>query len=146
LHHPDDPAWVWLLWATEDGLSSRQIRERLRGRVPIRTIQAGLARVRRQLDSCVQNRPLVPDPRLVPFFPCGPYTPTTRCRHDIEPIRLGSCLCCLVCHRSGLDGHPALRRDPRSDPKPDRKPKQARTPKKETRRSRRKKLYGELGP
>jgi hypothetical protein len=46
-------------------------------------------------------------PRLVPLFPIGSYTPQSRCAHS-GPIERGSVLCCMVCHTSGQDDHPAL--------------------------------------
>ncbi|QEH38666.1 hypothetical protein OJF2_72720 [Aquisphaera giovannonii] len=60
--------------------------------------------------------------RLVPLFPVGPFTPTSRCPHH-GPIPKGSDLCCMVCLQSGHDDHPDLRRDPRTDPRPE--PKRA---------------------
>jgi hypothetical protein len=46
-------------------------------------------------------------PRLVPLFPVGAYTPQSMCGHH-EPIQRGSLFCCMICHRSGHDDHPAL--------------------------------------
>ena len=62
------------------------------------------------------NRP----PRLVPLFPIGAFTPRSACPHH-GPIRTGSDFCCMVCSQSGIDDHPALKRDPRTDPRPERK-------------------------
>ena len=59
-------------------------------------------------------------PRLVPLFPIGALTPQSACPHH-GPIRAGSVFCCMVCSRSGVDDHPALKRDPRTDPRPERK-------------------------
>jgi hypothetical protein len=61
---------------------------------------------------------------LVPLFPIGPFTPSSECPHR-GPIREGSLLCCMVCSASGIDGHPALVRDPDTDPRPE--PKTRRT-------------------
>lgn len=58
------------------------------------------------------NRP----PRLVPLFPIGVLTPGSACPHH-GPIRAGSVYCCMVCSQSGVDDHPALKRDPRTDPR-----------------------------
>ena len=57
-------------------------------------------------------------PRLVPLFPIGPFTPSTPCGHH-HPIRAGSVFCCMVCHTSGMDDHPGLKRNPRTDPAPE---------------------------
>jgi hypothetical protein len=62
------------------------------------------------------NRP----PRLVPLFPIGGFTPRSTCPHH-GPIRAGSVFCCMVCSQSGVDDHPALKRDPRTDPRPERR-------------------------
>src|SRR5271166_5094114 len=62
------------------------------------------------------NRP----PRLVPLFPIGAFTPRSACPHH-GPIRTGSEFCCMVCSQSGVDDHPALKRDPSTDPRPERK-------------------------
>jgi hypothetical protein len=59
--------------------------------------------------------------RLIPLFPIGAYTPHSACPHR-EPINQGSTLCCMVCHHSGMDAHPALRRDPQTEPAPEPKP------------------------
>lgn len=57
---------------------------------------------------------------LVPLFPVGSFTPNSPCPHH-GPIREGSLLCCMVCSASGIDGHPALARDPATDPLPEAK-------------------------
>jgi hypothetical protein len=58
---------------------------------------------------------------LVPLFPIGAFTPSSKCPHH-GPIREGSLFCCMVCSTSGMDDHPALRRDPLTDPKPEPRP------------------------
>jgi hypothetical protein len=83
-------------------------------------------------------------PRLLPLFPVGSYTPHSKCAHN-SSIRYGSRFCCMVCHRSGMDGHPALQRDPRTDPLPERKAALAPVPRStgsETRKQRRERLFG----
>ena len=65
----------------------------------------------------VQDDPNRP-PRLVPLFPIGAFTPRSACPHH-GPIRTGSDFCCMVCSQSGVDDHPALKRDPRTDPRPE---------------------------
>jgi hypothetical protein len=61
---------------------------------------------------------------LIPLFPVGAYTPQSSCPHR-EPIEKGSAFCCMVCHRSGMDEHPAMQRDSRTDPAPESKPELA---------------------
>jgi hypothetical protein len=46
-------------------------------------------------------------PQLVPLFPVGTYTPSSRCAHR-GPIERGSVFCCMICHTCGQDDHPAL--------------------------------------
>ncbi|OJW18828.1 MAG: hypothetical protein BGO49_17545 [Planctomycetales bacterium 71-10] len=87
---------------------------------------------------------------LVPLFPVGPFTPTSPCPHH-GPIRQGSLLCCMVCSASGMDGHPALARDPATDPRPESNSRRARRPNEtkspvapveaETRRQRRSRIF-----
>src|SRR5271157_316086 len=82
------------------------------------------------------NRP----PRLVPLFPIGAFTPGSACPHH-GPIRAGSVFCCMVCSQSGVDDHPALKRDPRTDPRPERKAALVRVAGvRETRKQRRQRL------
>jgi hypothetical protein len=94
-----------------------------------RRVQSGILRAQRQeLEKKTQGRNAVtvapsagsrPEPqvmpRLVPLFPIGPFTPDTRCGHR-HPIRAGSVFCCMVCHSSGYDNHPELKRDPKTEP------------------------------
>jgi hypothetical protein len=79
-------------------------------------------------------------PRLVPLFPIGAFTPGSACPHH-GPIRVGSVFCCMVCSQSGVDDHPALKRDPRTDPRPERKAALERVAGvRETRKQRRQRL------
>jgi len=55
---------------------------------------------------------------LVPLFPVNGFTPESPCPHH-GPLPEGSALCCMACHKSGMDDHPAIRRDRRFDPRPD---------------------------
>jgi len=51
----------------------------------------------------------------------------------------------MICHRSGLDGHPALQIDPDEMPRPERRPEPiapARKGAPETRRQKRARLFG----
>ncbi len=75
------------------------------------------------------------EPPLVPLFPIVALTPDAPCPHH-GPLPRGTVLVCMICHRSGLDNRPALRRDPATDPKPEPKP-EASKPKKLTRKERR---------
>jgi hypothetical protein len=49
-------------------------------------------------------------PKLMPIFPVESYMPRSRCPH-YGPIPRGSVLCCMVCHQSGQDHHPAMQPD-----------------------------------
>jgi hypothetical protein len=60
--------------------------------------------------------------RLIPLFPIGAFTPQSACPHH-DSIKRDSRLCCMVCHASGMDDHPGLRRDPKTDPSPEPRPK-----------------------
>jgi hypothetical protein len=107
--------------AARDGVSMRRVydgleRARAMDKKPSRDAQTGLS----SLDVDITHVP-----RLIPLFPIGSYTPQSACPH-LEPIEQGSALCCMVCHGSGMDAHPSLRRDPRMDPAPE--PKAEPTP------------------
>jgi hypothetical protein len=100
-----------------------------------RTVQLALARARdadrpagpqadpdADLESRIRDSSSAPkNPwwlELVPLFPIGAFTPTSKCPHH-GPIRPGSLFCCMVCSASGIDDHPALKRDPETDPRPE---------------------------
>ncbi|MDE2100510.1 MAG: hypothetical protein KGL39_24920 [Patescibacteria group bacterium] len=80
-------------------------------------------------------------PKLVPMFPLDSLTPSSKCPHR-RKIRKGSRLVCMICHESGLDGHKALKRHPRTDPAPEPKEK----PKKKTRKEQRADRYDASKP
>jgi RNA polymerase sigma factor (sigma-70 family) len=61
------------------------------------------------------------EPDLVPLFPVTSYTPYSPCPH-YEAIEHGSSLCCMVCHQSGRDADPALKRHVASEPRPEPRP------------------------
>ena len=130
------------------GLTIRQIADS--AGVKVRRIQLGIARARkRSLEryrECASTR-VRRGPRLVPLFPImpfRPFNPGPDCPHK-GPIREGSILCCMVCHQSGMDGHRALQRDPRTDPKPE--PKLPERPKPRlTRKERRKEKFQQHEP
>lgn len=75
------------------------------------------------------------EPPLVPLFPVADFTPHAACPHH-GPLPRGTVLCCMVCHKSGVDFRPALKRDTASEPKPEPKPEPVK-PKKLTRKERR---------
>jgi hypothetical protein len=54
--------------------------------------------------------------RIEPLWTANGLTPVTACPHRAY---LGEEVVCPVCHRTGLDGHPLLKRDARTDPKPE---------------------------
>jgi hypothetical protein len=88
--------------------------------------------------------------RLIPLFPIGAFTPQSTCPHH-DSIERGSRLCCMVCHASGMDDHPGIRHDPKTDPSPepvpapttDALPGRSRKPK-ETRKQRRRRQFTEV--
>lgn len=92
---------------------------------------------------------------LVPLFPIGAFTPASECPHR-GPIRPGSLFCCMVCSQSGVDGHPAMKRDPATDPEPESaaptpagrglREEVAASPAPETRRERRARRFASLRP
>jgi hypothetical protein len=92
---------------------------------------------------------------LIPMFPIVAFTPQSACRHGGESIKHGSRFCCMVCHVSGMDGHPGLRRDPATDPAPELESQPAAAPamaepsntvaRRETRRERRRRLFEAAG-
>jgi hypothetical protein len=110
-----------------------------RAGVSVRRVRLGLASARTQARPALDRNTLRP-PRLIPLFPIGPYTPHSSCAHR-QPIRAGSVLCCMVCHSSGVDDHPALWSGPGGSPTLEntRSVDEAR---RETRRQRRLRLFG----
>ncbi len=92
---------------------------------------------------------------LTPMFPIGAFTPQSSCPHGGESLRHGSKLCCMVCHTSGMDGHPGLRLDPATDPTPEPESLDAalsvsvepsnEVARRETRRERRRRLFEAAG-
>ena len=134
---------IWL-WASRHGVNANEMATR--DGVSTRRIQFGLAAA-----SCRESRMLKDvrhPPRLVPLFPLGPYSPQSACRHH-RPIERGSVFCCMVCHTSGQDDHPALQLDPRFDPKLDDTSTASLSKtlgderiRQETRRQRRRRLFG----
>jgi hypothetical protein len=133
------------LWDSRHGVNANEIAT-CQG-VSIGRVQFGLARARRQ-ESRWFLRDVRRPPRLVPLFPVGPYSPQSSCGHH-RPIERGSLFCCMVCHASGQDHHPALQHDRRFDQRlggksanPVRKTVCGEKLCRETRRQRRQRLFG----
>lgn len=90
--------------------------------------------------------------RLIPLFPIGAFTPQSLCSHH-DTIKRGSHLCCMVCHASGMDDHPGLQRDPKTEPSPEPGPAPAAdgfvptrsSEPKETRKQRRRRQFAGAG-
>ena len=148
--------YIWL-YDLRHGLSIHEIA--VRAGVSIGRVRYGVKRARAQekpissiavIEQSSSNAETIRPPRLIPLFPVGPYTPQSACPHRV-PIKPGSALCCMVCHRSGKDDHPALQRDSQTDPSPE--PRLVPTPARqpglgaplETRRQRRRKQFAQQG-
>jgi hypothetical protein len=130
--------YIWL-WDHRHGICTKAIA--MREGVTVQRVEFGLDRAQAQEKTCTNSAAIRP-PRLIPFFPIGSFTPQSACGHN-RPIVPGSVLCCMVCHRSGVDDHPAFKRDPLTEPAPE--PKPAPAPKKttrETRKQRRQRVFG----
>ena len=129
---------MWL-WDFRQGMSTNAIASR--ESVSIRRVRIGIARASARERRCPKNTKNRL-PWLVPLFPIGPYTPRSICGHR-KPIVSGSVLCCMICHRSGWDEHPAMQCNPETDPAPEpRLPSLAHHASPETRRERRQRLFG----
>jgi hypothetical protein len=111
--------FLWL-WERREGIAVVTIARR--ERTSVRAICEGLARAEATeafgagLVPVVdmppdRDRGPVNEPQLVPLFPIGHFVPASWCPHG-APIRRGSCLCCMVCHKSGLDHLGAFQRPP----------------------------------
>ena len=134
--------YVWL-WDLRHGISREMIASR--EGLSLRRVNAGLLRAQAQERGDVDDNAAwlgvngIRTLRLIPMFPIGPYTPQSACRHR-QAIASGSRFCCMVCHCSGVDKHPALRRDPGTDPAPE--PKAPPPPKKPARETRKVRARG----
>jgi hypothetical protein len=131
-----DPAWtlevaardyIWL-YDLRHGVGPREIAAR--GKVSVRQVREGLERARMLERNRLRATPVemlksgsMDDLglRLTPLFPIGSFTPQSACPHH-STIKSGSKLCCMVCHASGMDDHPGLRRDSQTDPSPEPQP------------------------
>ncbi len=128
--------------------------------VNVRQVQEGIERARKLERKCSKDA-LIEDLkpgglgdigfRLTPLFPIGAFTPQSTCPHR-NPMKRGSGFCCMVCHASGMDDHPGLRRDAATDPSPEpetaeesvevaSRPEPSSSP--ETRKQRRRRLFAE---
>jgi hypothetical protein len=95
--------YVWL-WDSYDNMSGKVPAVRERNRTQWGS--PALNRTRAVLTSrCLQFTWRLP--QLVPLFPVGNYTPSSTCAHR-GLIQRGSVFCCMICHTSGQDDHPAL--------------------------------------
>ncbi len=54
---------------------------------------------------------------VIPFD----LTPKAACTHP--PIEVGDKVYCVLCHQTGIEDHPLLKRDPKNEPRRDKKPK-----------------------
>lgn len=106
-------AWLWLEEMAA-GRSTAQIAAA--HKAAVRTVQAAVRGVRKQLDACRQHRADLVPPRLHVFFGCRPLTPRSTCNHGRVEIPRGDHQCCGICHRSGLDHLPYFHREPEADP------------------------------
>ncbi len=127
--------YIWL-YDRRHGLTLQAIADA--SHVSIGRVRAGLARAEaaEAAPDPVPNPLRLVPPRLMPLFPVGSYTPLSDCPHH-GAIRPGSILCCMVCHQTGQDAHPALQRDGKTDPVPDSKPTTMGPPDPQTRKARR---------
>lgn len=93
------------------------------------------------------------EPELVPAFGPQPgWSPDRACQEVCRhPVPKGSSLCCMQCHESGQDHHPALKRSKFTDPPPETKrvaaPRSVAVDRQhETRAQRRQRLFPPLQP
>jgi hypothetical protein len=148
--------YVWL-YDHRHGLSLNQIAARANATTD--DVMHGVERAI-ELERRLSERPAVnefktgrPDDthfRLIPLFPIVAFTPQSACPHH-NPIEEDSRLCCMVCHKSGMDDHPGLLRDPETDPSPEPTPRPAKAVRparsgeaKNTRKQRRHRKFAEV--
>lgn len=147
--------YIWL-YDSRHGVSIQEIAAR--AGVSVDRVRFGVGRAK-ALESKHSMRELSEDLRvrrpdelgfrLIPLFPIGAFTPRSECPHH-DTLERGSKLCCMVCHASGMDDHPGLRRDPQTDPSPEPQPAPAAeaapresAERKETRKQRRRRRFAE---
>jgi hypothetical protein len=137
--------YVWL-WDYRHGRPTKEIAAR--ERLSERRVREGISRAAASMtltpgETSALTDPALRTPRLEPLFPILTFTPQSACGHKRD-LRKGSCFVCMVCHKSGMDGHRALVRDPRTDPRPEPKKPPPPPPKpgaRESRRQRRARLF-----
>ena len=126
--------YVWL-YDHRRGVSLRKLADR--DGVSVDRVRDGVERAKALEIQCSgdemsekSGRRDEPEFELIPLFPIGSFTPQSTCSHR-DPIEKGSRFCCMVCHTSGMDDHPALRRVPKTKasfvPAPE-SPKEAAAP------------------
>lgn len=76
--------------------------------VSIRTIERRIKRAQLHED---HHKSSVHEPRLAIVFPVNDFTPTSSCAHP-DPIPDGDHVYCPSCHKTGVEGHAALRIGP----------------------------------
>jgi hypothetical protein len=135
--------FIWL-WDARHGVSTQEIAQR--EGLSSRRVRFGISRAQAHDTSVKGDTTAFRPPLLTPLFPIPAYTPHSGCAHH-GPIKQGSVICCMVCHQSGVDGHPGLQRDPATDPKPEPDPSSTAPPTtkktaRETRKQRRARVYG----
>ena len=118
--------YIWL-YDSRGGLSYQKIA--VRDRVSVRQVRDGIKPAALEA-KVTKDDPVSTSSRaaramsgfwLIPLFPIGSFTPESACPHR-EPMGRGTTLCCMVCHASGMDDHPGLRRDPETDPSTESEP------------------------
>jgi hypothetical protein len=116
--------YIWL-YDVRHGVAPNEIAAR--SGVSVRQVRKALERARAMersrfkdnlIESFTSGRLDGMNFRLFPLFPVAAYTPQSACPHP-DSFELGSRLCCMVCHTSGMDDHPGFRRDPETDPAPE---------------------------
>jgi hypothetical protein len=133
----DPRRFTWLA-RSDSGQSTRSIAQEYS--LSQRTIQHEIKLAKEEVTAFVESRRLMRVPKLVLFFPINGLFPFSRCRHDVVPLPHSTKLCCAICHRSGVDNHPALQRHPRFEPRPDPVPRLKIIHANATRRQRRARL------
>jgi hypothetical protein len=132
--------FVWL-WDHRHGTSTQEIATR--EHLSDRRIRLGISRARSNESSVSgATASILRPPRLEPLFPILTFVPQSACPH-FGRMRRGTIFCCMVCHRCGMESHPALQRDYATDPKPEPKapPPPPKPTAKETRKVKRAKLF-----